>query len=596
MKDTKSVFKRPRLKSQSGRNPFDLSYKTVFTAPFGTLVPCGFWRVSANDYVEISNESQFICPQLNRPAFMRLKEHIDYFYVGLSQVWTPGDNFITAQDYYFSTAIQQICNPDSPLSPTVPSVVPMFDATFLKKLFEYADTQADLWQFSQLGNTLRLLDQLNYGYYFDIDNLDDPGSSASDVGIDGVPNMNFFALACYQKAYYDYYRNSMYEQNRVEAYNLDDITTKHWVQTDQDFTNDEDRFFRVFELHYRWLKKDYFTSTQTAVLPNTQMLGFNGFVSNIPLNSPSIQPPNEVNTFSPGPYVQNPGAQLGNGVVTGSNEYQGTYSNDLSVNAPISSAQVSVSAIRFAFAYDKLLRRMREAGQDFDKQMLAQFGIAPIDQRHGKCYRIGGFVNRLSPQSVNNTASDLGNIGGNIDTYSMNNRPLKFHCKEPGFIIAVYSTSIDTDYCLPRIARDNVAQSRFDWFHKDFENLGLQPIFRFEYDMRVQPVLPIAKQRQVIGLNRRYSEYKTHPDEVHGRISMASDSSYDLQAWSAQFAEIIPADKPLTMKQLVHNPNQLNNILPVNYDGTINKDPFIINMYHRFHKISNMSVYGEDFH
>lgn len=589
MKDTKSPFKRPKLKSQSGRNPFDMSYKTVFTAPFGTLVPCGFWRVNANDYVEITNENQLVCPQLKRPAFMRLKEHVDYFFVGLAQIWTPGDNFITGEDYYFSTAIAQISNPDNPLDPNVPAVVPMFDPSFLKKMFEYADTQTDLWNFSQIGNSMRLLDMLNYGYFYDLDNLDDPGSSAVDVGISAWPNMNFFALCAYQKAYYDYYRNSMYEKNRVEAYNLDDISTKHWVMQDQDFSENEERFFRIFELHYRWLKKDYFTSTQTAVLPNTNMIGFSGFVTAIP-NYGQLAP-NDVVTFSPGSFTPNAGQSIGANSQSGTNTDFFLPSNDLNV----STGTVTVSAIRFAFAYDKLLRRMREAGQDFDKQMLAQFGVTPVDQRHGKCYRIGGFVNRLNPSSVNDTASALGNIGGNIDSYNINNRPLKFHCKEPGFIIAIHSTSIDSDYCNNRVSRDNVAGSRFDWFHHDFENLGLQPIFRFEYDLH--PFQPIAKSRQIIGLNRRYSEFKSHIDEVHTRVSKAADTDlFDYQAWSAQYDKLINVDHPLTMRQLVHDPNQLNNILPVAYRGTVNEDPFIINMYHRFHKISNMSVYGEDFH
>lgn len=324
------------------------------------------------------------------------------------------------------------------------------------------------------------------------------------------------------------------------------------------------------------------------------MIGFSGFTSVVPLNVQGMAT-NDINTFVPGHYINNPGSEIGLGTVSGSNNLTGVNSNDLTVNAPVSTSQVTVSAIRFAFAYDKLLRRMREAGQDFDKQMLAQFGITPVDQRHGKCYRIGGFVNRLNPSSVNDTASSLGNIGGNIDSYNINNRPLKFHCKEPGFIIAIHSTSIDSDYCNNRVSRDNVAGSRFDWFHHDFENLGLQPIFRFEYDLH--PFQTIDKARQIIGLNRRYSEFKSHIDEVHTRVSKAADTDlFDYQAWSAQYDKLIDTDKPLSMRQLVHDPNQLNNILPVAYRGTVNEDPFIINMYHRFHKISNMSVYGEDFH
>lgn len=87
---------------------------------------------------------------MTRPAFMRLKEHIEYFFVPLSQIWMPMDNFLTAQDYYFSTAVQKIANVDNPLSPVVPNVVPIFDCHFYKAVLDYADSQSDIWGFSQM--------------------------------------------------------------------------------------------------------------------------------------------------------------------------------------------------------------------------------------------------------------------------------------------------------------------------------------------------------------------------------------------------------------------------------------------------------------
>lgn len=121
----KSIFENPKLKSQQSRNPFDRGAKNVFHAPFGMILPCFFARVSPDDYIELSAENQTICEPLARPAFMRLKEHIDYYFVPFSQLFTPFENLITAQDNYFSDVIG-----DTQLYKT-PNSVPLFNGNFL---------------------------------------------------------------------------------------------------------------------------------------------------------------------------------------------------------------------------------------------------------------------------------------------------------------------------------------------------------------------------------------------------------------------------------------------------------------------------------
>lgn len=119
-----TIFKNPKLKSQNGRNAFDRSQHRVWHSPFGALLPCFCKRVNPHDYVELSVESQTICDKLIRPAFIRLKEHINWYFVPDNMLWMPFDNFITGQDNYFSLAAQNIQEGSTPNS------VPTFDKSF----------------------------------------------------------------------------------------------------------------------------------------------------------------------------------------------------------------------------------------------------------------------------------------------------------------------------------------------------------------------------------------------------------------------------------------------------------------------------------
>jgi len=592
----KNIFERPLLKSQPSRNLFDLSHKTVFHAPFGMILPCGHWRLAPDDNVEISEENQFIVPTIKRPAFMRLKEHIDYYFVSYNQLCTFADNFFTQQSYYWSTAISKQVNAD--LQAIVPNQMVTMQNTFVKAMFENMHNFADIFTYPQLPSTLRLFDLLGYGnMYGSMQLLGDSEVIISDTILNRYLDLNLFNFLAYQKIYYDHFRNDAYEANKVYAYNIDDIAAGT-VLTDSDYNANPERFRSIFEVHYRWKKKDYFTNTCPNNLPDNNYLGFEG--GDFALQNSGTITQNDLLNAVPGvvstgvgqvsEYQTRSNAAFGNGV--------GSRSLTSSAAGP---TNTSVQAIRFAFAYDKLLRRMREAGQDFDKQMLSQFGINPIDQRHGKCYYIGGFTNRLNSTSVNNTTStDLGNIGGNIDVYSKNNRPLRFKAKEHGILMAVYSTSLDFDYPSTRVDRENIAKHRFDWQHPAFEKQGKQPIFGFEYRAfkgAYGDAEANSRMTDVIGLVDRYSEYKTHVDELHGLFNPDTGDYADLLSWVINpfRNDYTAATPPLSMNDLVFAPNILDQIVPIEYDGYWEKDPFIINMYHRIKKISNMSVYGEDF-
>lgn len=133
----KSVFKNPNLKAQkSQRNAFDLGHKRAFHASLGELLPVFHCEVPAGSYIEVGEQNQtYNMNPVIRPAFTRIKEHIDYFAVPKVQLWSLYDNFITGQSQFMSSALGS-CFLSSPQSEQVPSQCPMFDGTFLADVFE----------------------------------------------------------------------------------------------------------------------------------------------------------------------------------------------------------------------------------------------------------------------------------------------------------------------------------------------------------------------------------------------------------------------------------------------------------------------------
>lgn len=588
-----SIFQRPKLKKQTQRNAFDVSQKRVFHTPFGAILPCYCRVLCPDDYVEISPESQFICDDLARPAFMRLKEHFDFYVVPIKQIWNPFDNFITGQDTYNSVAIENV-NPQD----KIPRSMPYINDGNLSASLASLSRKADIFSFNKCANALRLLDTLEYGnaYGWYLKN------STDGVMNEQYPNslfgtINPLALCAYQKVYYDYFRNPKYEACNTKAFNLDDVNINQPIGVG--------RIEDLLELHYAWAKKDYFTSVAPSILPTSTDIGFTGLPSDAPLTTIFGVP----GSSNDGSIISKVGSY--NGQISNQNNFGEFVYN----NSPVYYGQSDVSALRFAFAYDKLLRRMREAGGTFDKQMLAQFGITPPESRDGKCTYIGGQTNRLNASDVINTGQqdDLGFIGGNINQYSTPRGKIKYHAKEFCVLIGVYHTSLDYDYPSYCTSRFNKYLSRFDFFNPAFENLGLQALYKFELlnltfdggdlDYNVDDLDGGANT--VLGYQRRYAEYKTSLDKVFGLFDF--NLNVDYEKWVSQFhpvrlgasaqgavppsspIDVVPIAQPLMM----YNPQQFSQLVNVAYNGFWNTDPFKCHQYIHCKLISNMSAYSE---
>jgi hypothetical protein len=90
-----------------------------------------------------------------------------------------------------------------------------------------------------------------------------------------TPFVPYYHMA-YQKIYYDYYRDTEFEANRVGAYNLDSQFNQGLTSFSPQSANDAT--FDMFKLRYRSKSKDYFTAIHPSplfngigMLPNAQV-------------------------------------------------------------------------------------------------------------------------------------------------------------------------------------------------------------------------------------------------------------------------------------------------------------------------------------
>lgn len=621
----KSVFKPQVLKASKNRNAFSLAHTNVFHAPYGALLPVATFKVPAGGYFEMDMENQTIMQPIVRPAFTLLKEHFDVFAVPMVQLHQAFDNFITGQNNYDNSAVAYP-NSTGTATNNVPAEVPTFSGEMIGSSLYFAYNNAvDEFGINKAQGCCRILDLLGYGNFYKVLPLLDSGdvetaNTATNMLVNNTLPQNFYNLLAYQKIYYSAYSNRKYETQKTYAFNIDDLNPMVYTDSTWDFastppayrTCNKARFIEMCRMHYRWADKDYFTCVEPYVLPQSSNFGYTNLSSSATLG-------NVWQLFGiPGTPISSYNSQP---AVTSQNTSGDNVQNNgqfVTVMNGTSNSYMNVAAIRFAFAYDRLLRRMRNAGPSFNLQMLAQFGIHPVDERHGEVKRLGGWTNALRLSEVTSTAdlqgSDLGSIGGKMTSYSNNTKKIKYKAKEDCIIMVIYSTSIKNQYNSFRYKRENLCRYRFDWFNPAFENLGLQPVFTGEYDYIGGQVdattnapsytrSTLAYQKAILGYSKRYMEYKTHPSEVHGLFAWPSNN-VQMQAWVTQFRDLWydANDNLVTIGQtafaqptLECSPFTLNSILQTAQDGSWESDAFFVFCYFNAKLIANMSIDGEDF-
>lgn len=604
------------LKARPSRNVFDRSYRINATASLGLLRPFFCKEVIAGTKMQLGFENVTRMSNLQSPAFARLHEHMDYFFVPYSQLWRPFEQFRTQQSHYMSSALSEKMENRIPLKvPTIPyhdlifnlQAGPNYGGSLIgtSELGHYSNI--DSCGYSSMVQRYMLLHYLGYGNYMynEVNKLNTP----YDLKETANKDINLFRLAAFQKCYYDYYRNEKYEKNSLLAYNLDDVA----------FVNGEtgdgvdiiERLGLLTDVHYRWRKKDYFMSVTPELIPVENFIGFEGFAYmqiNLYSAGGAATPSTYRNTYAyPSATNYEPNgttpmpANLGSTVMP--------TNTGVPEDTP-DARRLDVNSLKLMFAREKLLKRMYMAKNNYSSQMMALFGFAPSTLRTDQVYHIGGCSNRIIVDdtpiygSVNDTTESdpyIGRYAGKVAQYSNNKKCAEFTASEDGVVLGIYSTSIENDYAANGIERDNMRIVPEDYPYQEYQDLGRQALYRSEFGNFQRPATAQDSVKDgCIGFVERYLEYKTSYDKVfypfiktrgieienYDYMRFATPLNTWIRSGSASQLPRITNPQNLYIQTMLVAPWQLDNIAGTKYDGTPTTDAFLINGYNHFKAIT----------
>lgn len=583
-----NVFNLNVARAHLERNAFDLSHNDVFSCAPGQLLPISCTEVLPNEHYEINPQIFLRTMPLNSAAFVRMRQHMEFFFVPMRVLCRQFNQFIVGTKYPIS-AIDSL----NAFNGKLPYAYLSGINTALS-----STSQSDLMSDGMGCNIrfagIRLLDLLGYGI-------------TSDAALKSVPAgyaVSLFRLAAYQKIYSDYYRNPYYESVDVSSFNLDDYFNK-LVPAGPSQSAGTNVLRSLLRLRYRNWSKDYFTSVQP------QFSGAPFVTRTIHMDKFSLRTkeddiettPNLVPTVSGGNF-------LGDDDTHKSTVSSLQFPNSLSSIDELTYLNLPIHNIRAAFALDKLLRLQQQAGNgSYGEQIRNRFGAAYVHD-DWKAQYLGGSSAPVSISEVvttaNTSSDDAAGNGLTGDIYgkasSVSDGRIVFDTKEHGIIMGIFSVIPDSDYNSTGIDSHNTKLDFEQFFQPEFDRLGKQPLTSYQLSV-VKPLdFPSSStwSDKVIGYQNRYMEYKVGIDKVHGEFCTGGS----LSAWTAprNTGLVLSGDVSVAASgslefnvySLKVSPKILNSICSVEYDGSkLDTDPIIVDAHIAIKAIRPMSVSGE---
>lgn len=522
-----SLFKKPQVRPDLGRNGFDMSRRRCFTSPCGMLLPVYHDFANPGEKYKLNSSSFIRTEALQTAAMMRLKAHVDWFFVPITQLYSRWNEFFNGTDDIMSSIFSTKNGPDAVFNtlPTYPltNVLNFEDDVtgtiesgrwIMIKHTQPDDTTVmtptiDSFGVPYLWNFRRLFDLLGYG-------------SVTGYKADTDKVFTFLPFLAYHKIWHSHYNLTDWFKNDPYMYNVD-----YCYKTNRWDTLVAARILGT--IHYRPWRKDLFTDLMPQPMFSSSFASFiqNSFTNygvglRGVINPEVTRATNSVNGSSANVLANRQANTDPSNSVSGLISSPILSGTDASIPFNLSAADV-----RSLFAYDKLLRVTAFAGGHYEDQTLSHFGYKMPEGISKEVYFIGSQSTDISINEVVATASTrtsegsattvkgagtvIGDIAGKAFGATQGSSDLNFECPCHGFIMAIFSIEPIPEYASMGLEVQNRCQTSLDYYHPELDNVGMQPAYGDFY----YPDSTAVNADSITGWQYRYMQFKSSFDVVN---------------------------------------------------------------------------------
>lgn len=627
-----NIMNQLKLRNNTSRNGFDLSQKRVFTAKAGELLPFQYKPMCPGDTFKINLKSFTRTRSLNAPAFARMREYWDFYFVPAEQIWNKYPHVLTQMLQNLQHASGPLLSDNTSLSGELPYVTAEQIANYISTLSSSANSTLNtgLFNFKRSLNTCKLLEYLGFPSGFE----DYADSTNTWTNKPMMFNQQYAVapLLCYQKIYADWFRYSQWEKPNPSSFNVDYI--KGTDDCNLDLTGIEEDF-NMFDLRYSNYNKDLFF----GVLPQAQY----GETAVVPISGSSSASNLKI-VPAGGMFEETPSFSYSGGYnddttpTTGGNV---RYDTSVSVGylkvgaggSPLkwsqpaleivstgdtssSTAGFTILALRQAEALQRWKEISQSVDQDYKAQIEAHWGVKCSDFLSGQSRYLGGLAVSLDLNPITNTnlvetnVADIKSTGsftsdGNFSYTSQG---------EYGFIMGIYHVTPLFDYCCGQTDPMVLLTDALDYPVPELDSIGMEQLHISQLINRpYKPQTGTAEDTWVqyvrnsnfLGYVPRYINWKTNIDVALG--GFRSDS---LKPWIVPFDEeylyenlgsitnlddqVDPENVSgsITWHFFKVNPRSLDKLFAMACDDTLESDQFLVNSFIDCKVVRNLDVNG----
>ena len=487
MSNGNQIGLNPQHRAQLPKTGHNLSHKFGFTAPPAYLLPVFHDILNPGETVNIGFNFDLRTMPLQQAAMTKLKVHTEYFFVPMQLLYEPfADTYYGINDKFSSNFANDVSS----------NRFPVVNMTGLLTAMRQARTTYDESIGESLGSMwIRLLDMFGFN----------PVAITGDTGGNYNPNMFPWQMLAYQAVWQYYYRIDERERFNQRTFNFDRYYSTQLIE-DYDYLTR-----KLFHLHCRPFDDDYFTSAHVSPIVGPrnlrQVSGTLDIVNGYLTRSSSNLQGSIVSSGSVGgsSVFDSPGSfsNISNSVQTNF----GFKSNIVNSGNPIplNGLDINTANIRAMFANEKLWSITGRAKKHYDDQTLAHFGFeVPHDVKH-EITAFGHDYTEISIGEVISTASTegapLGEIAGK-GYASQKGQKHKFTAPCHGVVLVLWSCVPERSY-VGTYLKVNALSDANDLYKPEFDHLGQQPMFGYEFNPRDPNIVA-----SIYGWQYRYEQYK----------------------------------------------------------------------------------------